>query len=44
MLSELLTKETIQFTDKQLTWQEAITEAAQPLLTTNKIEEKYVGR
>ncbi|GKS54865.1 hypothetical protein IGJ91_001407 [Enterococcus sp. DIV0765f] len=43
MLSELLTKETIQFTDKQLTWQEAITEAAQPLLTTNKIEEKYVG-
>lgn len=42
MLSELLTKETIQFTDQQLTWKEAIAKAAEPLEKEKKIEERYI--
>ncbi|WP_270788077.1 BglG family transcription antiterminator [Enterococcus casseliflavus] len=42
MLSDLLTAETIQFTEVPLTWQEAIREAAAPLKKTNKIEEQYI--
>lgn len=42
MLSDLLTAETIQFTEVPLTWQEAIRAAAAPLKKTNKIEEQYI--
>lgn len=42
MLSDLLTAETIQFTEVPLTWQEAIRAAAAPLKNTNKIEEQYI--
>lgn len=42
MLSDLLTAETIQFTEVPLAWQEAIREAAAPLKKTNKIEEQYI--
>lgn len=42
MLSELLTEEMIQLSDQPKNWQEAITFAAQPLLSENKIEESYI--
>ncbi|MDN6640510.1 MAG: PTS sugar transporter subunit IIA [Tetragenococcus halophilus] len=42
MLSELLTMDTVQFSDKKLSWQEAITLAAEPLLKNKQIEERYV--
>ncbi|MBP1970489.1 PTS system ascorbate-specific IIA component [Virgibacillus natechei] len=41
MLSELLTKDMIQFTDQKLEWREAISGAAQPLLDANKIQQEY---
>ena len=42
MLSELLTTEMIQLTDKTLTWEEAIAYAAQPLKEQGKITENYI--
>lgn len=42
MLSALLTKEMIQFTDEELNWREAISKAGQPLLDANKISAEYV--
>ncbi|MGE8203901.1 BglG family transcription antiterminator [Heyndrickxia sp. NPDC080065] len=42
MLSEILTKEMIQFTDQPLDWKAAIQMAAQPLLETNKITNGYI--
>lgn len=42
MLSELLTTEMIQLTDKKLTWEEAIAYAAQPLKNKGKITEDYI--
>ncbi|MCP3032512.1 BglG family transcription antiterminator [Halobacillus sp. A1] len=42
MLSELLTKETIQFTNRELDWKSAINQAAEPLVETNKVERRYV--
>lgn len=41
LLHELITAETYQFTDLKLDWQEAITLAAQPLLASGQIEERY---
>ncbi|MDR2976042.1 MAG: PTS sugar transporter subunit IIA [Streptococcaceae bacterium] len=41
MLSDLITNETIQFSDQLLNWEEAIEMAAQPLLRTGVIEESY---
>jgi PTS system ascorbate-specific IIA component len=41
MLSELLTKDMIQFTDQKMEWREAISYAAQPLLDANKIQQAY---
>ena len=38
MLTDLLTKEKIRFTNKELSWQEAIELAAQPLLDKHEIE------
>lgn len=42
MLSELLTTDMIQLTDKKLKWEEAIAYAAQPLKTQGKITEGYI--
>ncbi|MBO0441870.1 BglG family transcription antiterminator [Candidatus Enterococcus ikei] len=42
MLSELLTTDMIQLTDKKLNWEEAIAYAAQPLKTQGKITEDYI--
>ncbi|EOL49959.1 BglG family transcription antiterminator [Enterococcus caccae] len=42
MLSELLTTDMIQLTDKKLEWEEAIAYAAQPLKTQGKITEGYI--
>ncbi|GGF29457.1 PTS sugar transporter subunit IIC [Halobacillus andaensis] len=42
MLSELLTEDTIQFTNEELNWKSAINQAAQPLLYTDKVEQRYV--
>ncbi|NQH34476.1 BglG family transcription antiterminator [Streptococcus suis] len=42
MLSELITKETFQRSPKSLSWREAITLAAQPLLHNDTIEASYV--
>ncbi|MDD1502623.1 PTS sugar transporter subunit IIA [Lysinibacillus sp. CNPSo 3705] len=42
MLTELLTKDTIQLANFVNTWQEAIHLAASPLLKHNKIEERYI--
>ncbi|SJZ99261.1 Transcriptional antiterminator [Pilibacter termitis] len=42
MLSELLTKDMIQFSDEQLDWEEAIELVATPLLETGKIETCYI--
>lgn len=42
MLSELLTKDTIHFTDDKLDWRDAIIEASQPLVESNKVQRKYV--
>ncbi|MFB7303430.1 BglG family transcription antiterminator [Heyndrickxia sporothermodurans] len=42
MLSEILTKEMIQFTDQPLGWQDAIKLVAQPLLESNKISDDYI--
>ncbi|MDK6371118.1 BglG family transcription antiterminator [Aerococcus urinae] len=41
-LSELLTDEMIQFSNDNLTWQEAIKLSALPLLNKNSIEERYI--
>ncbi|NAO99290.1 transcription antiterminator BglG, partial [Halomonas sp. MG34] len=43
MLSELLTQETICFTDEVLDWQKAIMEASQPLIQSNKVDKRYVN-
>ncbi len=43
MLSDLLTKEKIQFTEQKLDWKSAIELAAQPLLTQGEIEESYIS-
>lgn len=42
MLSELMTKDMINFTDERLDWKEAIRLAAKPLSETGKIEDGYV--
>ncbi|EPH95647.1 phosphoenolpyruvate-dependent sugar phosphotransferase system, EIIA 2 [Enterococcus faecalis 13-SD-W-01] len=42
MLSELLTEEMIQLTERQEDWESAIRLAADPLKKTNKITEEYV--
>ncbi|MFC4025161.1 BglG family transcription antiterminator [Oceanobacillus longus] len=42
MLSELLTTDTIQFTDEDLGWKDAILQASQPLVESNKVQQKYV--
>lgn len=42
MLSELVTPDMVQITDKELGWEEAIKFAAQPLLKKNFIEERYI--
>jgi ascorbate PTS system EIIA or EIIAB component len=42
VLSEILTKDMIQFTDQSLDWQSAIRMAAQPLQATHKIKNCYV--
>ena len=42
MLSELLTTDMIQLTDKQLNWEEAIAYAAQPLKKEGKITDAYI--
>lgn len=42
MLTDLLTKEKIRFTNKELSWQETIELAAQPLLDKHEIEERYI--
>ncbi|GGC88914.1 BglG family transcription antiterminator [Enterococcus wangshanyuanii] len=42
MLSELLTEEMIQLTDKKMNWEEAITYAAAPLLKQEKITDHYI--
>ncbi|MGC3083247.1 PTS sugar transporter subunit IIA, partial [Enterococcus faecium] len=42
MLSELFTEEMIQLSDQPKNWQEAITLAAQPLLSENNIEESFI--
>ncbi|GAB2025665.1 PTS sugar transporter subunit IIA [Lactovum odontotermitis] len=41
MLSDLIKKETIQFSDQTLNWEEAIQLAAQPLLKSGAIEKSY---
>jgi ascorbate PTS system EIIA or EIIAB component len=43
MLSELLTQETICFTDEILDWKKAIMEASQPLIQSNKVDKRYVN-
>lgn len=43
MLSELLTKDMIQFTDQNLNWKEAISHASIPLLESGKIEQSYIN-
>lgn len=42
MLNQLLTRETIQLTEKVANWQEAIRKAAIPLLNNHTIDEKYI--
>ena len=42
MLSELLTKDTIHFTEEKLDWRDAIMEASQPLVESNKVQSNYV--
>ncbi|BAQ25079.1 putative PTS system, EIIA component [Streptococcus troglodytae] len=42
MLGGLLTKEDIQFSSKDMNWEEAIRLAARPLLQKQKIEERYI--
>ncbi len=42
MLSELLTKDTIHFTDEKMDWRDAIIKASQPLVESNKVQRKYV--
>lgn len=42
MLDQLITKETYAYSDKQFRWQEAIAEAAKPLVANGAIEESYV--
>lgn len=42
MLSELITEETIQFSDETMTWEEAIQLSAEPLLKNGAIETKYI--
>lgn len=42
MLSEILTKDMIQFTDEPLDWKTAIRMAAEPLQKTQKIQNTYI--
>ena len=42
MLDELITKETYQYTEEKLSWQDAIALSAKPLLNQGVIEENYV--
>ena len=42
MLDELITKDTYQYSDKKISWKEAIALAAQPLIATEAIEERYI--
>lgn len=42
MLSELITADTIQLTEEQLTWEQAIKMAAKPLLNQGNITEHYI--
>lgn len=43
MLSELITKDTIQFCDKKLNWEEAIQLSAQPILNNGSITKDYIN-
>lgn len=42
LLSELLTKEMIHFTDESLKWRDAIIKGSQPLVDSKRIEDRYV--
>jgi PTS system ascorbate-specific IIA component len=42
LLSELLTKEMINFTDESLKWRDAIIKGSQPLVDSKRIEGRYV--
>lgn len=42
MLSELMTKEMIQFSDEKLSWQEAIIKCAEPMVNKQYVEPSYV--
>lgn len=42
MIEELLTKETIQFSQEKLNWKEAISLTAAPLLNSGKVSENYI--
>lgn len=42
MLTDLITKDTFQCFDKQVTWKEAIRKLANPLIDNNSIQEGYV--
>jgi PTS system ascorbate-specific IIA component len=42
LLSELLTKEMINFTDESLKWRDAIIKGSQPLVDSKRIEDRYV--
>lgn len=42
LLSELITEDMILFSDKELSWEDAIALSADPLLETNKISSSYI--
>ncbi|WP_252899129.1 PTS sugar transporter subunit IIA [Lactococcus fujiensis] len=42
MLQDLIKGKNIQFTERELNWEDAITLAAQPLLDSNSIEPSYI--
>lgn len=42
MLGELITKDTYRYSDKEVSWKEAIALAAQPLVEQGKVEERYI--
>lgn len=42
MLAELITIDTYRYTEQKLSWMEAISLAAQPLVEQGKVEERYI--
>lgn len=42
MITELITNETFQISEKKMGWKEAIKQLAKPLIDSNAVEEKYV--